>query len=124
MESPRKRMDLKLVNNLTCAKKLNAKPTTHHWDIISDNLVSVTKQIPKIIVDRPIYLSFCILELSKITMYKFHYEEILSKYGSRANFAYTDTDAFIYHIQTHDLYKGMTDNMDAYDTSVYPVDHP
>ena len=57
-------------------------------------------------------------------MYKFHYEEILSRYGLRANLAYTDTDSFIYHIQTHDLYKDMADYMDAYDTSVYPVDHP
>ena len=54
-------------------------------------------------------------------MYKFHYEEILSKYGSRAKLTYTDT--FICHIQTRDLYKDIADNFDAYDTSDYPVDH-
>ena len=70
------------------------------------------------------YLGFCILELSKITMYKFNYEEILHKYGSRAKLAYTDTDSFIYHIQTHYVYNGMADNLDEYDTSDYPVDHP
>ena len=65
MESLRKRMDLELVTNLTCEKKLIAKPkpTTQHWDIISENLVSVRKQKQKIIVDRLIYLGFCILEL-------------------------------------------------------------
>ena len=57
-------------------------------------------------------------------MYKFPYEEILSKYGSLAKFAYTDTDSFIYDIQTPDLYKDMADNMDAYVTSDYMVDHP
>ena len=57
-------------------------------------------------------------------MHKFHYEEILSKYGSRAKLAYIDTDSFIYHIQTPDLYKDMAYNMDAYDSSDYPVDHP
>ena len=57
-------------------------------------------------------------------MYKFHYEEILSKYESRAKLAYSDTDSLIYHIQTPDLYKDMADNMNAYDTSDYPVDHP
>ena len=57
-------------------------------------------------------------------MYKLHYEEILRKYGSRAKLAYTDTDSLIYHIQTPDLYKDMADNMDAYDTSDYPEDHP
>ena len=115
MESLRKRMDLELVTNPTRAKKLIAKSTT---------LVSVRKQKPKIIVNRPIYLGFCILELSKITMYKFHYEEIMSKYGSCAKLAYTDTDSFIYRLQTPDLYKDMADTLDAYDTSDYPVDHP
>ena len=88
MECLRTRMNLELVTNATRAKKLIAKPTIRHWDIISDNLVPVRKQKPKIIVDRPIYLGFCILDLSKITMYRFHYEEILYKYGSRAKLAY------------------------------------
>ena len=117
-------MVLELVINPTRAKKLVAKPTTLHWDIISEHLVSVRKQKPTIIVDRPIYLGFCILKLSKIIMYRFHYEEISHKYGYRAKLAYTDTDSFIYHIQTHDLYKDMADNLEAYDTSDYPVDHP
>ena len=120
----RKRMDLELVTNRTRAKKRIAKPTTRHWYIISDNLLSVRKQKPKIIIDRPIYLGFCILDLSKITMYIFYYEEILQKYGSRAKLSYTDTDLFIYHIQTYDLYKDMVNNLEAYDTSDYPVDHP
>ena len=111
MESLRKRTNLELVTNPTRAKKVIAKPTTLHWDIISENLVSVIKQKPKIIADRPIYMGFCNLELSKITMYKFHCEEIMCKYGSRAKLAYTDTDSFIYHIQTPDpyLYKDMAD---------------
>ena len=57
-------------------------------------------------------------------MYKFHYDEIMCKYGSRAKLAYTDTDSFIHYIQTPDLYKDMADNLDAYDTSDYPVNHP
>ena len=75
MENLRTRIDLELVTNPTRAKNLIARPTTLHWDIITENLVSIRKQKPKIIVDRSIYLGFCILELSKITMYKFHYEE-------------------------------------------------
>ena len=110
MKCFRKIMDLELVTSPTREKKIIAKPTTLHWDIISDNLVSVRNQKPKIIVDRQIYLSFCkILKLFKITMYRFHYEDILHKCGSRPKLAYTDKDSFIYHIQTHDLYKDMAD---------------
>ena len=57
VECLRKRTDPELVTNLTRAKKLIAKSTTLHWDIIIDNIVSVSKQKPKIIVDRPIYLA-------------------------------------------------------------------
>ena len=57
-------------------------------------------------------------------MYKFHYEEIMCKYGSRAKLAYTDTDSFIYHIQTPDLYRDMADNLDVYDASDYPATTP
>ena len=49
-------MDLELVTYPTRAKKLIAKPTILHWDIISENLVSVRKTKSKIIVDRTIYL--------------------------------------------------------------------
>ena len=56
-------------------------------------------------------------------MYKFLYETILPKYGSLAKLAYTDTDSFIYYIQTPDLYKEMAESSDAYDTSDYPTDH-
>ena len=58
LESLRKRMNLELVTNPTRAKKLIDRPTTLHWDMITENLVSIRKQEPKLIVDRPIYLGF------------------------------------------------------------------
>ena len=64
-ESLRKRMNLELVTNPTSAKKLIAKSTTRHRDIVSENLVSIMEQKSKIIVDRLIYLGICISELSK-----------------------------------------------------------
>ena len=57
-------------------------------------------------------------------MYQFHCETILPKYGSLAKPAYSHTDSFIYHIQTIDLYNDMAENLEAYDTSDYPTDHP
>ena len=119
-----KRKDLELVTNPTRAKKLLAKSTTLHRDIISDNLVSVRKEKPKIIVDRPIYLGFYILELSKITIYRSYARRVCTNTDHVPKLAYTDTDSFMYHIQTHDLYKDMADNLNAYDTSDYQVDHP
>ena len=68
MECLRERIDFGLSTNPTRAKKLTAKSPTQYWDMITDNLFEIKKQKPKIFVDRPIYLGFCILDLSKIVM--------------------------------------------------------
>ena len=75
-------------------------------------------------MDKPLYLGFCILELSKLTMYRFHYKEMVAKYGNRVKQTYTDTDSFIHKIETENLYNDIALNLDAYGTSDYPSDHP
>jgi len=65
----------------------------------------------------------CILDLSKLHMYDFQYNDILYVYGERAKLLFTDTDSLTYHIRTDDLYKDMFEHLDVYDTSDYPADH-
>ena len=43
---------------------------------------------------------------------------------NRVKFAYTDTDSFIYKIETENLYIDLALDLDAYDISDYPLDHP
>ena len=62
----------------------------------------------------------CILDLSKLVMYDFHYNVFVQKYGDRAKLLFTDTDSLCYHVKTDDLYKDMKENLDCYDTSEYP----
>ena len=47
LESLLKRMDLEQVTNPTRAKKLIARTTTLHWDIITENLVSIRNRNQK-----------------------------------------------------------------------------
>ena len=66
-----------------------------------------------------------VLELSKLHMYNFHYGVMMSKYGpEKAKLLFTDTDSLTYQIQTDDLYKDMEHDLDLYDTSNYPREHP
>ena len=72
--------------------------------------------------NKPVYLGMCILDLSKIIMYEFHYNYIKPKYGSKANLLCTDTDSLMYEIETEDFYKDISgDVKDRFDTSGYPL---
>ena len=48
-------------------------------------------------------LGFCILEWSKLHMYK-TYATLKDYFGERMHMCYTDTDAFILHIKSDDLF--------------------
>ena len=64
-----------------------------------------------------------ILDLSKMTMYNFHYKYIKSKYNEKAKLLFTDTDSLCYQIDTHDVYVDMRENSHIFDTSNFPTDH-
>ena len=79
----------------------------------------------KLVFNKPVYLRMCILDLSKTFMYDFHYNYIKRKYGDKAKLLFTDTDSFMYEIQTEDFYKDISANVKyRFDTSDYPPDHP
>ena len=72
--------------------------------------------------NKPIYTCFAILDLSKVHMYRFHYNVMLAKYGLDCKLSFTDTDSLCYHIKTEDLYRDMQTFSDELVTSSYPTD--
>ena len=125
MENIRNRVNVKLVNTGEQFKKLAAKPNYDGRKIFNENLVSVHMKKTSLIMNKPVYLGMCILDLSKIIMFDFHYNYIKPKYGKQAKLLFTDTDSFLYEIQTEDFYKDIAgDVWDRFDTSDYPEDHP
>ena len=74
--------------------------------------------------NRPSYAGMCILDLSKLHMYRFHYDKIIDQYGYDAKLLFTDTDSLTYELKTRDVYSDMLKHLDDYDTSDYPSGHP
>ena len=51
-------------------------------------------------------------------MYNFHYNYMKPKYGSDAKLLYTDTDSYIYEIETGDFYRDIAGDVETwFDTS-------
>ena len=125
MENIRNRVDIKLVNDKKQAEKLSAKPNFNHCNIFSEDLVTIHMKKTMLVFNKPVYLRMCILDLSKTSLYDFHYNYIKRKYGDKAKLLFTDTDSFMYEIQTEDFYKDISaDIKHRFDTSDYPPDHP
>ena len=61
----------------------------------------------------------CILELSKILIYEFHYDYIKNKYGNNSRLLFRDTDCLMYEIKTEDVYEDFSNNKEIFDFSNY-----
>ena len=77
-----------------------------------------------ILMNRPVYTGMCVLDLPKTLIYDFYYNHLEPKYGLNCQLLYTDTDSLLLDIKTEDVYKDMGENLDYYDTSDFPKDHP
>ena len=76
-------------------------------------------------MNRPLIIGFTILEMAKLIMYKFYYEALLPRYGDKLRLCFTDTDSFIFWVETPNLHADMADMMtDWLDTSNFPPEHP
>ena len=54
----------------------------------------------------------CILDLSKMLMYDFHYNYIKKKYDNRARLLFTNTDSLTYEIEAEDVHKDFWNDKD------------
>jgi len=123
-ENIRKRKDIKLCTSEKKAQRLFNKPTYKDNIIFkNDELIAVEMAKTQIKYDKPVYLGPCILDLSKLLMYQFHYDHIKPLYGDKANLLFTDTDSLCYEIQTDDVYEDMLKHKEMYDFSEYPEEH-
>ena len=92
---------LKLMNNKVYGKIME----NFKKGLFSKNFVAIHEIKPVLTLDKLISVVFSILDLSKLLMYEFHYNDIGVKYGSGAKLLFTDTNSLVYEIDTDDVYE-------------------
>ena len=81
MKNLRKRMNIRIVNNAEGYKKYVTKPSFVSQKKFSKNFVAIHFIKPVLTLDKPIYVGFSILDLTKLLMYEFHYKYIKGKFS-------------------------------------------
>ena len=60
---------------------------------------------------KPVSLGQAWLDFSKTLMYKFQYDYMLPRYGSKAKLSYMDTDSPVHEIMTEDFFSEILQKM-------------
>ena len=119
MENLRKRINVRLINNAKDYVKCVSKPTFAPQKAFSKYLAAIHKIKSLLVLNKPIYVGFSILELSKLLMYNFHYGYFKNKFN--ASLLFTDTDSLVYEIKREDkIYEKFYSDRDLFDFSNYP----
>lgn len=123
-ENVDKRMEVKLMTDPKKFVNYASRPYFKNYEIFSNDLVACEMRKTQVVYNRPMIVGMCILDVSKVLMYDFHYNVMKARYGDRATMCFTDTDSLTYYIKTEDVYADMKADCALYDTSDYPKDHP
>ena len=87
--------------------------------IFDSDLVAIYKNKVTLRLKKPAYIGVCILELSKVLMYEFHYDYIKNKNGNNSKLLLTDTDSLMYKIKTEDVHENFSNNKEMFNFSNY-----
>ena len=137
MENVRMRRHIDIVNNdPEHLNRLTAKPTYKSHVEITDDICAVERIKATVMLNKPIYLGLCVLDLSKVLMFDFYYNK-LKKLFPNVKLLFTDTDSLCVSIEgCNDVYARIREGsiigldnisrraIDEFDVSAYTSEHP
>ena len=124
LQNPRKQRTIDFVSSSKKAKRLVSQPLYKTHKKISENLYAIERSPTSILFDKPIYVGFSVLELSKLWMYKFHYDHVKKIYpDDESKLCFTDTDSFLYRLKTQNVHKDMLHHHELFDFSNFNPSH-
>ena len=120
MENLRKRINVRFIDNEKDFLKYIRKPNYVTHKLFNKNFANIHEVKQVLVLYKPIYVGFTVLELSKWLMYDFHYNYIKKHFN--AELLFTDTDSLTYEIKSENVYKDFYKWKDLFDFSNYSKD--
>ena len=121
IENQRKRINVKLINGKKVYQRYVNKPNFISQKIFEKNFVAVHCSKTVLTLNKPIYIGFSILELSKLLMYQFHYDYVLKTFDN-VKLLFTDTVSLLYQIKNGNAYDQCFKDKLLFDFSGYSKD--
>ena len=103
MENLRKTINVRLVSSEKDFLKYTCRPTYVTHKIFDKDYAATHETKLVLIINKPVYVGFTVLELSKWMMYDFHYNFIKKNFD--AELLFTNTDSLAYEIRIENVYE-------------------
>ena len=120
MENLRKRINMRLVNNEKDFLKYTSRLTYVTHKLFDKDYAAIHEIKPVLVLNKPIYVGFTVLDLSKWKMYDFHYNFIKKNFN--AELLFTETDSLAYEIKSENVYEEFYDWKDLFYFSNFSKD--
>ena len=117
MENLRKRINVRLVNEAKDFLKYTSRPTYVTHKLFDKDYAAIQEIKSVLLLNKPIYVGFTVLHLSKWMMCDFHYNFIKKNFD--AELLFTDTDSLAYEIKSKNVYEQFYKWKDLFDFSNY-----
>ena len=120
IENLRKRINVRLVNNAKDILKYTTRATYVTHKLFDKDYAAIHETKSVLVLNKPIYVGFTVLDLSKWMMYDFHYNFIKKNFD--AELLLTDTDSLTYEIKSKSVYEEFYKWKDLFDFNNYSKD--
>ena len=109
----RRHRNIKLVTTERRRNYLLSEPNYHTTKFFTETLLEIEMRKTQILMNKPVYLGLPILDPIKTVMYECWYDYVKAKYGENSKLCYIDTDSFIAHVKTDDIYINIAEDVET-----------
>ena len=126
MENVRNRIKVKVIRqgDTNKIRKQQCKLTFNGIHKSYEKYDSYTFKQNEVLMDKPIYLGFSVLELSKLLMFETYYDKLQPYFGQKIiQLLYMDCDSFVLSIETQNIIPDLKKLEDLFDFSNLKKNH-